>query len=61
MITTRHTKKECVRYNIEITLLNKNLKKNTHLALDDFRESIAELAYYREHFIRLSEKTEISC
>lgn len=28
-------------------------KKNTHLALDDIRESIAELAYYREHFIKL--------
>ncbi|MDG6897093.1 oligoribonuclease [Actinobacillus delphinicola] len=28
-------------------------KKNTHLALDDIRESIAELAYYREHFIDL--------
>ncbi|PJG86260.1 oligoribonuclease [Conservatibacter flavescens] len=29
-------------------------KKNTHLALDDIRESIAELAYYREHFINLN-------
>ncbi|TCP93292.1 oligoribonuclease [Cricetibacter osteomyelitidis] len=29
-------------------------KKNTHLALDDIRESIAELAYYRKHFIDLS-------
>ncbi|MDO4627136.1 MAG: oligoribonuclease [Pasteurellaceae bacterium] len=28
-------------------------KKNTHLALDDIRESIAELAYYRDHFIKL--------
>ncbi|HDR1814966.1 oligoribonuclease [Pasteurella multocida] len=28
-------------------------KKNTHLALDDIRESIAELAYYREYFINL--------
>lgn len=28
-------------------------KKNTHQALDDIRESIAELAYYRETFIRL--------
>ncbi|MFZ7224280.1 oligoribonuclease [Avibacterium avium] len=28
-------------------------KKNTHLALDDIRESIAELAYYREHFIKM--------
>ena len=26
-------------------------KKNTHLALDDIRESIEELRYYREHFI----------
>ena len=30
-------------------------KKNTHLALEDIRESIAELAYYREHFIRLAD------
>jgi oligoribonuclease len=28
-------------------------KKGTHLALDDIRESIAELQYYREHFIQL--------
>ena len=28
-------------------------KSNTHLALDDIRESIKELAYYREHFINL--------
>ncbi|QWA10308.1 oligoribonuclease [Sodalis ligni] len=28
-------------------------KKSTHQALDDIRESVAELAYYREHFIRL--------
>ena len=27
-------------------------KKGSHLALDDVRESIAELAYYREHFIQ---------
>ncbi|MBD1390876.1 oligoribonuclease [Neiella sp. HB171785] len=27
-------------------------KKNTHLAMDDIRESIAELGYYREHFLR---------
>ncbi len=26
-------------------------KENKHLALDDIRESIAELVYYREHFI----------
>ncbi|PDO83826.1 oligoribonuclease [Kosakonia pseudosacchari] len=28
-------------------------KQNTHQALDDIRESVAELAYYREHFIKL--------
>lgn len=28
-------------------------KKNTHLALDDIIESIHELRYYREHFIKL--------
>lgn len=27
-------------------------KKNTHLALDDIQESIAELRYYREHFFK---------
>ncbi|MFD0965565.1 oligoribonuclease [Seminibacterium arietis] len=31
-------------------------KKNCHLALDDIKESIAELAYYRNHFICLNEK-----
>lgn len=28
-------------------------KKNTHLALDDIKESIAELRYYREHFLNI--------
>jgi len=28
-------------------------KQNKHLALDDIKESIEELAYYREHFINL--------
>lgn len=28
-------------------------KRNTHQALDDIRESVAELAYYREHFLQL--------
>ncbi len=28
-------------------------KKNTHKALDDIRESISELRYYRDHFISL--------
>lgn len=27
-------------------------KKGSHLALDDIRESIEELAYYREHFLK---------
>ena len=26
-------------------------KKGRHLAMDDIHDSIAELAYYREHFI----------
>jgi oligoribonuclease len=30
-------------------------KKETHRALDDIRESIAELAYYREHVFRPAE------
>lgn len=31
------------------------LKKSaTHLALDDIRESIAELVYYRQHFLKLN-------
>lgn len=29
------------------------VKSEKHLALDDIRESIAELRYYREHFFRL--------
>ncbi len=29
-------------------------KTATHLALDDIRESIAEMRYYREHFLRLA-------
>ena len=28
-------------------------KKGTHLAMDDVKDSISELAYYREHFIRV--------
>lgn len=27
-------------------------KSSTHLALDDIRDSVAELRYYREHFLR---------
>jgi oligoribonuclease len=29
-------------------------KSSTHLALEDIRESIEELRYYREHFLRLA-------
>ena len=29
------------------------IKTGTHLALDDIRESINELRYYREHFLKL--------
>ena len=29
------------------------VKKGAHLALDDILESIDELKYYREHFIKL--------
>lgn len=28
-------------------------KKGSHLALDDIRDSIAELRHYREHFFRV--------
>ena len=27
-------------------------KKGTHLALDDIRDSIDEMRYYREHFLK---------
>jgi oligoribonuclease len=30
------------------------LKTGTHLALDDIRESVNELRYYREHFLKLA-------
>ena len=33
-------------------LLNQFTKKGTHLALEDIRESIEELRFYREHFIK---------
>ena len=35
-------------------LLNGLVKESKHLALDDIKDSIAELAYYRQHFINLS-------
>ncbi len=31
------------------------VKESQHLALADIRDSIRELAYYREHFIRTAE------
>lgn len=30
-------------------------KQSSHLAMDDIKDSIAELAYYREHFLRLDQ------
>lgn len=30
------------------------MKESKHLALDDVKDSIAELVYYREHFIKMS-------
>ncbi len=38
------------RWNPE--LLNQFTKKGTHLALEDIRESIEELRFYRKHFIK---------
>lgn len=35
-------------------IINGFTKKNTHKALDDIRESIGELRYYREHLFELS-------
>ena len=35
-------------------LANGLVKKNTHRALDDIRESIQELDYYRTHFLKLT-------
>ncbi|UJF19528.1 oligoribonuclease [Vibrio sp. SS-MA-C1-2] len=34
-------------------LLDGLVKKGTHLALDDIRDSIAELQYYRQHFFKI--------
>lgn len=38
-------------------LLKQFTKSNTHLALDDIRESIAELKFYRDNFFLLPEAT----
>ncbi|MDO6422534.1 oligoribonuclease [Saccharophagus degradans] len=40
-----------VRWKPEV--LNGFTKKGAHLALDDIKDSIAELKHYREHFIKL--------
>ena len=36
-------------------LINGVTKESKHLAMDDIKDSIAELAYYRQHFIQLAE------
>ncbi|MDR3442930.1 MAG: oligoribonuclease [Legionella sp.] len=36
-------------------LLKGIVKESKHLALDDIKDSIAELVYYRQHFINMSE------
>lgn len=36
-------------------LLSGVIKDSKHLALDDIRDSIQELAYYRQHFLKLPE------
>ena len=46
-------KELAARWKPEILQGDNFKKKNSHLALDDIRESIAELAYYRENFIKL--------
>ncbi|ABD81936.1 oligoribonuclease [Saccharophagus degradans] len=44
-------KELAVRWKPEV--LNGFTKKGAHLALDDIKDSIAELKHYREHFIKL--------
>jgi oligoribonuclease len=44
-------KELCARWSPEVA--NGFRKQSSHLAMDDIRDSIAELNYYREHFIRL--------
>ena len=43
-------KELCQRWSPEIA--SGFTKGSTHLAMDDIRDSVAELKYYREHFIR---------
>lgn len=37
-------------------MMRRFTKREAHLALDDIRESIAELVFYRDHFFRLEEE-----
>lgn len=50
-------KELAVRWHPELP--KKFKKAGTHLALDDIRESIAELRFYREEFIRLPESASL--
>lgn len=47
-------KEVCRRWNSGVSKAAPG-KKSTHRALDDIRESIEELRYYRDHFLRLPE------
>ena len=38
-------------------VLNSLQKRGTHLAMDDIKDSVAELQHYRQHFIKLPENT----
>ncbi|MCE3045571.1 oligoribonuclease [Legionella sp. 16cNR16C] len=40
-------------------LMDGLIKESKHLALDDIKDSIAELVYYRQHFINLSGDTHV--
>lgn len=39
-------------------LMNGLIKDSKHLALDDIKDSIQELVYYRQHFINLTDNTD---
>jgi oligoribonuclease len=40
-------------------ILKKLVKKGSHIALEDIKESIDELKFYREHFISLTTNTDL--
>jgi oligoribonuclease len=42
------------------TLLSGIVKQSKHLALDDIKDSIEELIYYRQHFINLGQAENVS-